>query len=73
MHNLHEHLTQSLAERLKKRRVVIWYDPRQCAHSSRHDSQDAVGKKLICSSGDRGLLILAPLWQSGRNREANHR
>ncbi|MCA9173124.1 MAG: PglZ domain-containing protein [Planctomycetales bacterium] len=29
MHELHEHLTQSLAERLKKRRVVTWYDPRR--------------------------------------------
>lgn len=29
MHDLHEHLTQSLAERLKKRRVVTWYDPRR--------------------------------------------
>ena len=29
MHELHEHLTQSLAERLKKRRVVAWYDPRR--------------------------------------------
>lgn len=29
MHELHEHLTQSLAERLKTRRVVTWYDPRR--------------------------------------------
>jgi len=29
MHDLNAHLTQSLADRLKKRRVVIWYDPRR--------------------------------------------
>jgi len=29
MHYLNAHLTQSLADRLKKRRVVIWYDPRR--------------------------------------------
>ena len=29
MHELHEHLTKGLAERLKKRRVVTWYDPRR--------------------------------------------
>ncbi|MDA1052169.1 MAG: PglZ domain-containing protein [Planctomycetota bacterium] len=29
MHELHEHLTQSLTERLKNRRVVVWYDPRR--------------------------------------------
>ena len=28
MHDLNEHLTQSLADRLKTRRVVTWYDPR---------------------------------------------
>jgi hypothetical protein len=29
MHELHEHLTKSLAERLKSRRVVTWYDLRR--------------------------------------------
>jgi len=29
MHDLHEHLTQSIAERFKKRRVLTWYDPRR--------------------------------------------
>ena len=29
MHELHEHLTNIVAERLKNRRVVTWYDPRR--------------------------------------------
>ena len=29
MHDLHEHLTQNLVNRLKNRRVVTWYDPRR--------------------------------------------
>jgi hypothetical protein len=29
MHDLHDHLTHALRERLKSRRVVTWYDPRR--------------------------------------------
>ncbi len=29
MHPLHDHLARQLAERLKARRVVVWYDPRR--------------------------------------------
>jgi hypothetical protein len=28
MHPLHDHIARQLAERLKARRVVVWYDPR---------------------------------------------
>jgi hypothetical protein len=28
MHPFHQYIREQLAERLKKRRVVLWYDPR---------------------------------------------
>ena len=29
MHPLHDYIAQQVAEKLKSRRVVVWYDPRQ--------------------------------------------
>ena len=29
MHPLHEYISKQLAEKLKARKVVVWYDPRR--------------------------------------------